>query len=129
MAEIPRPKRGSALGAISLIGGAETDIDGDYNFLFVSADGHLRTENLVWNPSTLAWEVSTVGINDDPLAKYKFTAKDPTGVYFGYTDKDGAWYIMNLGEEFTLYAKGDSGFLAAWANKGIQSYDYYFNVF
>ena len=65
--------------------------------------------------------------NLDPLAEYQFTAKSTDEVYIGYTDKDGAWYIMKIGAEFTLYAKGDSGFLAAWADKEAQDYDYFFN--
>jgi len=56
MSEIPRPSRDQARRQISLIGGAESDIEGDYNFLYVSADGHLRIQNLAWNTSTLAWE-------------------------------------------------------------------------
>jgi len=59
MGQIPNPKRGSALGSISLIGGAETDIEGVYNFLYVSAEGNIRVEDLVWNPSALAWEAKT----------------------------------------------------------------------
>jgi hypothetical protein len=75
----------------------------------------------------LAYEVDTVRTTEDPLVKYKVTGIDPGGVYFGYTDKDGAWYILKLGVIDALYAKGDSGFLAAWEDKEDQSYDYFFN--
>ncbi|RPI56278.1 MAG: hypothetical protein EHM49_00685 [Deltaproteobacteria bacterium] len=64
----------------------------------------------------------------NPLVPYMFTAKDPTETYFGYTDRIGRWYIMKVGEEITLYVKGNSGFLAAWAAKESLAYDYFFNA-
>ena len=103
----------------------------------------------VWNPETLAWEamaqnqitlegdvvVSGVSVAnwpaDDPTNSYKITDIDPTdgNSYFGYVDKDGKWYIMNLTASAARYFKGDTGYLAAWAGKGDLDYDYFHNIF
>ena len=83
----------------------------------------------LWNTETLAWEASTKGsgigqavsvenfpvaisgvaqdVTLDPLAKYKVTDIDPTegNSYFGYVDKDGKWFIMNLTAITARYIK------------------------
>ncbi len=121
------PHYHDALTQIALIAGIGDD--DEYYPLRVSPAGNIRSESLVWNISTLAWEASSVGISDDPLAKYKITGIDPGGIYFGYADKDGAWYIMKLTATEALYAKGNTGYSTAWANKESQIYDYFFNMF
>lgn len=107
----------------------------------------------LWNSETLAWEAGTKGSGAgqavsvenfpaavsgvaqdqtlDPLAKYKITDIDSTegNSYFGYTDKDGKWVIMNLTAAAARYVKGDSGYTTAWGNKGGLNYDYFYNVF
>jgi hypothetical protein len=68
---------------------------------------------------------------EDPTVQYKITDIDPTegNSYFGHVDKDGKWYIMNLTATAARYVKGDSGYQAAWGNKGALGYDYFYNVF
>ena len=67
----------------------------------------------------------------DPLAGYKISDIDPTegDSYFGYVDKDGGWYMMNLTATAARYAKGDSGYAAAWAAKGDQSWGLFNEIF
>lgn len=67
----------------------------------------------------------------DPLACYKISDIDPTegNSYFGYIDKDGGWYMMNLTATTAIYAKGDSGYAAAWANKGNQNWGLFNEIF
>ncbi len=67
----------------------------------------------------------------DPTASYKITDIDPTdgNSYFGYTDKNGKWYIMNLTDAAARYVKGDSDYIAAWGSKGGLGYDYFYNTF
>jgi hypothetical protein len=79
--------------------------------------------------SGLAW----VGfsINYDPTLKYKITDMDPTegDSYFGYVDKDGAWYIMHLTASEARYIKGDSNYTTAWTGKDLLVYDYFYQIF
>lgn len=115
-----------------------------------------RSKMLLWNTETLAWEASTKGsgvgqdvsvenfptvisgvevpISDakaDPLSEYKIADIDPTegNSYFGYTSKNGKWYIMKLTAAAARYIKGDSGYVTAWGNKGVLNYDYFYNIF
>jgi len=69
----------------------------------------------------------------DPTAKYKITDIDPTtdDSYYGYTDKDGGWYIKHITATAVRYVKGDSGYAAAWdlrADPGTVYY-YFYEVF
>ena len=68
--------------------------------------------------------------SDDPTSVYKITDIDPKegNSYFGYVDKDGKWYIMNLTATAARYVKGDSGYTTAWGNKGNLNYDYFYNI-
>jgi hypothetical protein len=108
----------------------------------------------LWNTETWEWEASTKGsgvgqavsvenfpaimsgasipiTSDDPTSTYKITDIDPTdgNSYFGYVDKDGQWYIMNLTATTARYVKGTSGYEAAWGGRGGLNYDYFNNVF
>lgn len=68
---------------------------------------------------------------EDPTAKYKISGIDGDGdpKYFGFTDKDGGWYILALTTTAAMYAKGDSGYTTSWAGRAALSYDYFYNVF
>jgi hypothetical protein len=64
------------------------------------------------------------------LSKYHFTDKDDGGAiqYFGYTDANGAWVIMQLnGESTCRYATGPKGYPESWANRANLAFDYLFN--
>jgi len=57
---------------------------------------------------------------------------DSVPAYYGFTNKDAAWFIMKELEDGSyLYRRGDSGFTSAWAERddiGV-TYDEYENVF
>ncbi len=71
----------------------------------------------------------------DPLAKYKIANKDDddTTNYYGFVDKDGAWYILieviSAGNDTYRYARGDSDFPTNWTGRAGLSYDYFNEVF
>jgi hypothetical protein len=55
---------------------------------------------------------------------------DAVPAYFGFTDKDGAWFIMKETEDgHYLYFKGDSGFDASWDKRGKLNYADFEDVF
>ncbi len=57
---------------------------------------------------------------------------DASPAYYGFTNKDGAWFVMKELEDGSyLYRKGNSGFAAAWAERGNIgiTYDEFENVF
>jgi hypothetical protein len=114
------------------------------------AQQFLNVQNNVYDasPLVLAWVPMTQPLvstdtltvsgsmsvtNFPPTSNYKLSGLDASGdpVYFGYLDPDGNWYIMQLsvGGGTSLYVKGAAGFLAAWGNRAIQSYEYYNVVF
>lgn len=51
--------------------------------------------------------------------------------YFGFENAAGEWYILKMasGDEILTYAKGASGYAAAWTARASQSYDTYGNTF
>jgi hypothetical protein len=58
---------------------------------------------------------------------------ETSAAYYGFTDKDGAWFIMKEDTDTGAfrYVKGTSGFAAAWALRDDPSteYDYFDEVF
>lgn len=58
-------------------------------------------------------------------------ASEPS--YFGFVRADGYWYIIKqaISGSVTSYrfAKGESGYAAAWTARASQTYDYYSNTF
>jgi hypothetical protein len=114
------------------------------------AQQYLNVQNNVYDasPLVLAWVAmtqplvstdtltvaGTMSVTNFPATSpYKLSGLDSSGdpAYFGYLDPDGNWYIMqvSISAGTSLYAKGASGFAAAWVDKVIQSYDYYNAVF
>jgi hypothetical protein len=68
----------------------------------------------------------------NPTDGYEITNIDDSGTpaYYGFVKKTGAWYIMEEGASGSYrYAKGDSGFSAAWTGKALLSYGYFNSVF
>ncbi len=51
--------------------------------------------------------------------------------YYGFVNKEGAWYIMKEDDDNNSYryTKGDSKFPDNWGNRQLLAYDYYSNVF
>lgn len=67
-----------------------------------------------------------------PTDGYKISEVDDGEItYYGFIDKDGAWYIMkedpNTGS--FRYAKAESNFPGNWAGRERLKYDYYHHVF
>ena len=70
-------------------------------------------------------------ITDDLTAKYKIADIDDASStkYFGFTDQEGAWFIMQLTSTQARYAAGSSGYPAAWSTRVDLIYDYFYNTF
>ena len=134
--------------------GRDSD-DHTWNYVEVDNDGFLSSvsHSMIWNSSTLAWEAATgslsaggnVSVNNFPATQ---TITDPYGLptnpyrisdyaasadpsYYGHIDASGNWYILQLnkGNGTVRYAKGTSGYAAAWANRAGQSYNYFDTTF
>ncbi|OGK38540.1 hypothetical protein A3I56_01725 [Candidatus Roizmanbacteria bacterium RIFCSPLOWO2_02_FULL_43_10] len=84
----------------------------------------------------------TVGIKDtsgilinpsekQPTDGYNITeVDDAIPSYYGYVDKNGAWYIVKEDSSGAYrYAKGSSSFSANWTNRAGLAYDYFDSVF
>ncbi len=67
-----------------------------------------------------------------PTDSYQISEIDGNFIsFYGFTDKDGAWYIMKEdpdGGSFR-YAKGESNFNDNWTNRKRLKYDYFHNIF
>ncbi len=88
-------------------------------------------------PSTLSIE-DTTGKKIDPSERqptdgYKIAEIDDNemGTYYGFTNKDGAWFIMKEDTDSGSfrYIKGDSDFSGNWSKREQTTYDYYHNIF
>jgi hypothetical protein len=68
---------------------------------------------------------------EDLTAKYKISDIDDSGdpKYFGFTDKDGNWFIMQLTTTQARYIAGTSAYTTNWTARAGLSYDYFYNVF
>lgn len=51
--------------------------------------------------------------------------------FYGYTNKDGAWYVMRVETETGSfrYCRGDSNFPGNWSNRENLKYGYFSNIF
>lgn len=71
--------------------------------------------------------------NIEPIQGYEPSDMDDSAdpEYYGFTNKDGAYYIMriNVASGAIRYSVGSSGYALAWTNKATESYDYYYTVF
>ena len=86
-------------------------------------------------PGTVALKDSS-GNQIDPAEKqptdgYKISQlDDSTPAYYGFTNKDGAWFIMKEDSSGNYrYAKGSSSFSTNWTGRALLSYDYFENIF
>lgn len=109
------------------------DVAGDeFFFIATDDDGALLCRQQVVDVETLEW-VNATGGESTPTSRYIISDMDVSADpnYFGYLDKAGSWYIMRMSEATgeTRYARGSSGYAAAWASKDVQSYDYFSATF
>lgn len=69
------------------------------------------------------------------LGNYKINDvdADTSPNYYGFTDKDGNWFILketlSAGADTYRYVKGSSNYTTNWTARVGLSYDYYYNVF
>jgi hypothetical protein len=67
-----------------------------------------------------------------PTDSYRISEiDDGSTAFYGFTNKDGAWYIMkeNPDSGSFRYIKGESNFPGNWTNRKDLNYDYFHNVF
>ena len=66
-----------------------------------------------------------------PTDGYKISRiDDSTPSYYGFTNKDGAWFIMKEDSNGNYtYATGSSNFSSNWANRASLTYGEFFDVF
>jgi hypothetical protein len=99
-----------------------------------------RTEGLFFGKSTglgiaALEDVTGRKINpaeSQPTDNYLISEIDDSYItYYGFTGKNGAWYIMKEDPDIGSfrYTKGDSNFPGNWARRKDLDYDYYHNVF
>ncbi len=74
-------------------------------------------------------KLDAIGI--DSLDNYRITDLDTSGAtqYFGYTDKDNNWYIMELTSTTARYIKGTTDYATNWTGRAGLSYEYFYNTF
>lgn len=67
----------------------------------------------------------------DQLKDYFLTdIDDSTSTeYYGYTEKNGAWYIKKVTSTSVRFCRGTSAYTTAWTNRASQSYDYFYSIF
>jgi hypothetical protein len=92
----------------------------------------VETRNLVWNPVTLAYEPAQVQTEEliDPTLGYKISDIDEGSTsYYGYLDKSGNWYIMQVTATTVRYIKGTEDYSTNWEGRAELMYDYFSGVF
>jgi hypothetical protein len=86
-------------------------------------------------PGTVAIK-NTQGVAIDPAEKkptdgYSISEIDDSGTdaYYGFVNKDGAWFILKDSNGIYRYAKGSSSFSTNWTDRASLTYDYFNVVF
>ena len=85
------------------------------------------------DPIPLPVDAATLEGQQDTLAHYKINDIDDVGVpaYYGFTDKDENWYILeeNSTNNTYRYARGTGNYTNNWTGRAGLSYDYFYNTF
>jgi|CXWL01.1.fsa_nt_gi hypothetical protein len=74
----------------------------------------------------------TAPADTEPTDGYKISEIDDSAIaFYGFTNKDGGWYIMREDSETgsIRYSKGETNFTNSWTNREGLSYDYFNNTF
>lgn len=73
------------------------------------------------------------GGSQDPLQPYKIADLDDASnsKYYGFTHKDGYWYILreNTSTKTYRYTAGGADYPTNWTNRATLAYDYFHNIF
>lgn len=78
---------------------------------------------------------NTVRAGDDILNSYRVCDKDNDASpnYYGFTNKDGEWYILketvSPGADTYRYVRGNSAYTTAWTNRATLTYGYFHDIF
>lgn len=104
-------------------------------FSLFTKRAHAAFFGSVPGPGTVALK-DTTGAQIDPAQHHPTDGynisqiDDSAPAYYGFTNKDGAWFIMQEDSSGTYrYAKGASSFPTNWTGRAGLSYDYFHNVF
>ena len=76
--------------------------------------------------------VPTSPTDNQPTDSYKISEIDDSATaFYGFTNKDGGWYIMREDSETgsIRYTRGETNFTNNWTNRERLSYDYFNNTF
>ena len=117
-------------------------IGGTGIFLFLFSIFNKRAENLFFKnlPGSVSGKISLEDISGNkidpsqnhPTDGYIISEIDDNLVsFYGYTNKDGAWYIARIATDTGSfrYIKGDSDFPGNWNNRVNLKYDYFSKIF
>ena len=68
---------------------------------------------------------------DSPTDGYSISqVDDSVPAYFGFVNKEGAWFVMREGEDSSFrYVKGDTNFGINWTSRSKLNYNYFDKVF
>lgn len=99
---------------------------GGISLFFFSLFTH-KAEKIFLGPSS----TPDKNVPKDTIDGYQIAEiDDSTPAYFGYINKDGEWFIRKDDESGSFrYVKGSANFANNWANRAMQSYDYFSSVF
>ena len=117
---------------LKLVGSAGISL---FVFSLFTKKAHAAFFGSVPGPGTVALK-DTSGVQIDPAQNhptdgYKISQIDDSSpAYYGFTNKDAAWFIMQEDSGGTYrYAKGSSNFPTNWTGRAGLTYDYFHNVF
>jgi len=67
----------------------------------------------------------------NPTSYYCLSDKETGGAteYYGYLNKDGGWYILELTTTTARYIKGDSDYTTNWTGRALLVYNYFDLIF
>ena len=117
---------------IKLVGSAGISL---FVFSLFTKRAHAAFFGSVPGPGTVALKDTTGALIDPaqnhPTDGYNISQIDDSSpAYYGFTNKDAAWFIMQEDNSGTYrYAKGSSNFPTNWTNRESLTYDYFHNVF
>lgn len=116
---------------LKLIGSAGITV---FMFSLFTKKAHAAFFGSVPGPGTISVKDSSGTVIDPskhhPTDGYKIAQlDDAVPAFYGFTNKDGAWFIMKEASGDYRYTKGSSTFSTNWTNRASLTYDYFDNIF